>query len=262
MNILITGATSGIGFLTGISLADRGHKVFMTTHTEKQLKTLNNKIKNINIEVETFKLDITDSSDILKLKNLDIDILINHAGIGIGGSIIDLDIEELRKNFDVNFFSSFNLVKIVANKIIKEGKKGRIIITSSIAGTIPIEFLGSYCSTKSAITMMAKCLNKELKLVGSNINVIIIEPGVYDTGFNQRMIDSIEKSINRDSIFLSIKNKIHKKLSSEFKFIEHKKYNSIVVQIIKAVEEKNPKLVYKAPLSQSIMSRLYRIFSK
>lgn len=207
MKILITGACSGIGFLTGITLAYRKHEVIMATHTQEQLESLKNKLKNFALDIKSCKLDLTNNEDIKKIKLFDIDVLINHAGIGIGGSIIDLDMNEVRKNYEVNFFSSFELVKLFCNDLIRKNKKGKVIITSSIAGVIPFEFLGSYCSSKASITMMARCLRKELKLIDSDIDISVIEPGAYKTGFNQVMIDKVEENISDKSPFYYKKSK-------------------------------------------------------
>ena len=258
MKVLITGATSGIGFLTGIVLNDRNHKVYMTTHTKEQLETLNNNLSQMGInDINTFKLDITNTDDVEKIKELDIDVLINHAGIGIGGSIIDIDIDKVKENFEVNFFSTFNLSKIFCNKLLAENKKGKLLITSSIAGIIPFEFLGSYCSSKAAITMMASCLRKELKYKKSNISVSLIEPGSYKTGFNQVMVDSVDYNIDESSYFYDIREKIYNILNLQFDIVEKRDINSIVCQIIKAVEDKQNKFIYTAPFSQKLIKKIY-----
>lgn len=257
MKVLITGACSGIGFLTGITLADRKHEVIMTTHTEEQLKTLNFKLKKLNLDIKTFKLDLNNKEDIIKFKACDIDILINHAGIGIGGSIIDLDIDNVRKNFEINFFKSFELVKIFCKNLIKSNKKGKVIITSSIAGIIPFEFLGSYCSSKAAITMMARCLRKELKLINSDIEISVIEPGAYKTGFNQVMLDKAEEVIDNKSPFFLKKIQILSILRLKFNIMEQRRLNSIVFQIIKCVEDKNTKFIYSAPVLQILLKKMY-----
>ena len=118
MNILITGGRSNIAYNLALKLSKR-HKIYLTTHTNKQCQTLKYKINN-NITV--FKLDITKEEDRNKINNLDIDCLINHAGIGIGGSIIDMNIDDLRYNYEVNVFSSFEVVKLVYHKFLKEHK--------------------------------------------------------------------------------------------------------------------------------------------
>lgn len=262
MKVLITGARSGIAFLTGITLASRGHFIYMTTHTTKQASEFKKIVDKYNYKIIVFKLDITNIDDRKILDNLDIDVLINHAGIGIGGSVLDLPLEELKRNFEVNYFCSYDIVKRVINKMIKNNKDGRIIITSSIAGIIPIPFLGAYCSTKSAISTMATSLRKELKIINSKIKIILVEPGAYKTGFNQVMIDDIDKNIDKDSVFYNEKNKIHKNLTNIFNLIEKKKLDSIVVKIIASVESNNPKSKYRAPILQKIFAKVYMLLCK
>ncbi|MDD6878759.1 MAG: SDR family NAD(P)-dependent oxidoreductase, partial [bacterium] len=208
MKILITGSTSGIGFITGISLYDRGHEVIMTTHTEMECEILRKKLKNMKLGIVVLKLDITDKKDIDKIDFSTINVLINHAGIGIGGSIIDLNIEDVKKNFEVNLFSTLELSKKFLKARINKKERSKLIITSSIAGVIPINFLGSYCSTKASLIMICKCLKKELACIDSNIQVSLIEPGVYNTGFNEVMIDKAECSMTNDSVFFYEKEEI------------------------------------------------------
>lgn len=262
MKILITGARSGIAFLTGITLASRNHFVYMTTHTKEEAIKLKEVVDELGLKVMVFKLDINIESDRKIIEELDIDVLINHAGIGIGGSILDVPMEEVKKNFDVNYFNSYDLVKRVVNRMIKNNKEGKVIIMSSTAGIIPIPFLGSYCSTKSAISTMATSLRRELKMIKSRVKVVLIEPGAYKTGFNQVMISDIDQNMVPSSVFFKDREEIYNKLTKLFDLIESRKLDSIVVKIIQAVESKNPKAKYRAPLLQRIFTRIYLIFAK
>ncbi len=92
MRILITGATSGIAYQLGCSLAKRNHMVYFTTHTDEELKQLKNKLKEDKVDALCFKMDIT-TDDIEKVDKIEIDCLVNHAGIGIGGSLLTMDVE-------------------------------------------------------------------------------------------------------------------------------------------------------------------------
>lgn len=262
MKILITGSRGGIAFLTGITLASRGHFVYMTTHTNEEAHKLKQVVDELGLKIIVFKLDITSLDDRRMLNKLDLDVLINHAGIGVGGSILDVPMEEIKKNFDINYFASYDIVKRVGNRMIKNNKEGKIIIMSSIAGIIPIPFLGSYCSTKSAISTMATSLRRELKTLHSKVKVILIEPGAYKTGFNQTMIDDIDKNINENSVFYEKRELIYSYLSKMFNLMEKKDLNSIVVKIIEAVESKHPKAKYRAPLLQRLFAKIYLIFAK
>lgn len=110
MKVLITGAFSGVGYNMGRCLAKRGHDVYMTAETNEQLSILKTKIQRDCFCAKCFKMDIT-TDDILLVDKINIDCLINHAGVGLGGSILYMDIDVLKKNYDVNIFSSFRLLK-------------------------------------------------------------------------------------------------------------------------------------------------------
>ena len=262
MKILITGARSGIGFLAGITLASRNHFVYMTTHTKEEAKRLKKITDELGLKVIVFKLDISNEQDRKLVDNLDIDVLINHAGMGIGGSVLDVSLEDMKKNFNINYFCSYDLVKRVTNKMIKSSKNGKVIIMSSISGITSIPFLGIYSSTKAAISNMADALRMELKFLKSKVKVILIEPGAYKTGFNQVMINDIDRNISEDSVFYNDKEKIYTLLSKTFNIIEKKKINSVVTSIIEAVESKSPKRKYRTPFLQRIFTKIYLIFIK
>lgn len=256
MNILITGGRSNIAYNVALILSKR-HKIYLTTHTDKQCEMLK---KRLNKNIVCFKLDITNEKDRNKVNNLDIDCLINNAGIGIGGSIVDMDIDNLRKNFEVNFFSSFELLKIVYHKFLNEKKNGKIFVMSSLSSITPIIMLGSYCSSKAAISMLTTTLHQELKIINSNVSISLIEPGAYYTGFNQVMIQNKEKYLDKNSIFYKERETFTKYQNLMFKLIEKKKLDSIVNKIVKEVESEKPKFRIRAPFSQVLIAKLYMLF--
>ena len=188
--ILITGAGSGLGKASSIALAKKGHKVYATTHKKSQAENLKEIAlkKNINKNLESFKLDITLKEDRDIVKNLDIDALINNAAIGDSGSASEVSIDKYRNVFETNVFSALELTQIVFNNMIKK-KEGRIIFLSSLSGRVTIPFLSPYTSSKFALEAIVSSLKEEIKeLSDCNINIILIEPGAYKTGFNQRNI--------------------------------------------------------------------------
>ena len=255
VNVLITGAASGIGFALGKKLIEKGHFVYFCVHNNKEIKTVKEKLNNLDYKkTKVIKLDITRKEDIDLIKNIDIDCLVNQAGIGVGGSIINLSIENIRKNFDVNYFGTLSLIKTYIKTRIN--KKGKILITSSVAGLIPIPFLGAYCSTKSSLIMMSKCLKKELKETNLDIKIKLIEPGAYKTGFNQIMIDN--KEILNNEVFNDMK-KIISKQEKMFNFIEKKDLSSIVKAMVKAVESDSNKLIYRKPFIQALGAKIYML---
>ena len=261
MKILITGASSGLGYNLGKKFAKRGHLVYLTTHTKEQLSNLKQKLKEEKVNALCFKMDIT-TDDIQLVDKINIDCLINHAGIGIGGSLLYMDIENLKKNYEVNVFASFNLLKRVYKNMKKNNINGKIFVTSSLASIIPIPFLGCYTSSKAAISMITETLKKELKYINSNISISLIEPGAYSTGFNQVMINNKEIYLEKNNEIYDNCEVINKKQNKLFKLIESKNYDSLTDKIVKQIEKKRPKFKIRAPFIQKIVAKMYLIFIK
>jgi short-subunit dehydrogenase len=257
MNILITGATSGIGFNTGIKLVKLGYNVYFTTKTFKELEVLNEKIYNFP-NAYSFKLDVTSKKDRKKLENIDIDVLISNAAIGLGGSILEANMDDVRKCFEVNVFSNFEIIKIVLNNMLKKNK-GKIIIMSSMISNISIPFLGIYASTKASISMLTSCLRKEIGFINKNISISFIEPGIYKTGFNKVMLDN---KYSNNSKFKELNNSIMVLEDELFNLTSSKNLDSISNTIIKVINKDKPKLVYRAPFIQNVFIKIYIKFFK
>lgn len=255
MKILITGAAGGIGYLTALTLAKRNHFVYLTCHTLSQEKNLKEKLKGYK-NIKVMKVDITDDKDVKKVLNLNIDILISNAAIGQGGSIIEADMKKFRENFEVNVFSNFYLIKEVLKQMI-EKDRGRIIIMSSLISKLPLPFVGIYSATKASISNLTKALQKELIFISDNIDIVLIEPGLYHTGFNNVFLDN---KYNNGKYFNHIKKELYTVEHFFINLLEKKKLDSIVIKIVKAVEKIKPKKVYRAPIFQSLFSKIYSIF--
>ena len=255
--ILFTGARSGIINKVINEVID-DYEVYITVHTSSQLEVLKKKY-SIYPNVKCFKLDVTNKKDILKLQNLDIDILVSNAAIAESGSIAEIDMNKVRSNFEVNVFSNFEIVQVVLRNMI-ERKSGRIIMISSLAGISPVPFLGSYCATKASVSKLTECLNFELKLLDNNIDVCLIEPGLYRTGFNKLAFDKKYDWMDVDSYFKDEIDLIRSYENIYLKLFEKRKLDSIVNQIVKAIDSDKPKFIYHAPFSHVLFSKLYSLF--
>lgn len=253
--LLYTGARSGIAINTINKIINDDFYIYLTVHTDKQLEYIKEKYKDKK-NIKCLKLDITNKNDRKILEELDIDVLVNNAAIGEGGSLTEIDMNRVRHNFEVNVFSSFEIVQIALKKML-EKDSGKIIIMSSLASIIPINFLGSYCGTKASISQMTRTLKNEIKLLSNNIKVVLIEPGMYHTGFNQVMLDN---KMDINSYFDKQIMQIRKKENFIFGFLEKKNYNSISNKIVKAIRSNNPKFIYRAPCLQAIGTKIYNIF--
>ncbi|MGN1268635.1 MAG: SDR family NAD(P)-dependent oxidoreductase [Candidatus Aphodocola sp.] len=255
MKILITGAASGIAYLTALTLVERKHEVYLTCHTQKQVKMVKEKLGNPK-NITVMKVDITKEEDRKKVLDLNIDCLYNHAGIALGGSIIEADMDEVRTNFEVNVFSSFRLLQLVLRQMVDKDK-GRIVVMSSLASHFPIPFAGVYSATKASITSIVTTLQEEMFLMGTNVKVVLVEPGLYHTGFNQVFL---ENKYDNGKYFKDVKKELRTVEQFIFKTFERKKLDSIVVQIVRAIEDKRPKKVYKAPFMQAKLVKIYSMF--
>ncbi|ENX42908.1 SDR family oxidoreductase [Acinetobacter sp. NIPH 2100] len=185
--VLVTGAGSGFGKLFSLELAKRGYIVNAGVEVTNQITSLQEEAKKQNVQINIFKLDITNEFDREYATKLDIDILVNNAGIGQGGAIVDIPLRVLRQQFEVNFFATIALTQAFLH-IFHKRKSGRVVFISSIAGLITAEQNGAYCASKHALEATAESLRMEMIPFG--ISIATINPGPYLTGFNDRLIEA------------------------------------------------------------------------
>jgi NAD(P)-dependent dehydrogenase (short-subunit alcohol dehydrogenase family) len=189
--VLITGAGSGFGKLAAVMLAERGHSVVATTESAEQATSL----RAEHPELTVVKLDITDPDDVATVDGWDLDVLIANAGLGQTGPLASIPIERLRRVFEVNVFGTFAICQRVANAM-KAKRSGRILIVSSVAGVRAGKGSGPYSMTKHALQAMGGVLRNEL--VDFGVDVALINPGPYATGFNDRMVNDPGDWFDRD----------------------------------------------------------------
>ena len=178
--VLITGAGSGFGRMAAAMLASRGHKVIATVLNEEQAAEL----RKAEPKLTVAKLDITNAKDVTSVDQWDMDVFIANAAIGQTGPLSLIPLERLRAVFEVNVFATFAITQRVAQKMRKK-RSGRIIIMSSIGGVRAGVGSGPYAMTKHAVQAMGTALRAELAHFG--VDVCLINPGPYATGFNDRM---------------------------------------------------------------------------
>lgn len=255
MKVLITGARSGIGYLTALTLAEKKYEVYLTCHTKKEALNVRKKLKDYK-NIIVLKVDITDENDRKRVKELDVDYLICNAASCEGGSILEKDMDEVRENYEVNVFSNFRLIQMVLEDMVKKDR-GRIIVISSQAANISIPFMSVYASTKASISLITKSLQKEIGLISKNVKVVLVEPGLYHTGFNQVFLNN---KYDNGVYFRNIKNRLRKIENLLFNLLEKKELDSIVIQIVRSVIDKKPKKKYTAPFMQSKLIKLYSMF--
>jgi len=163
--VLVTGASTGIGRKITEVLAANGYFVYAGARKQKDLDALN-EIEN----VQSIRLDVTIQDGGRGLYGL-----VNNAGVGGGGPLIEIDEKDVQWMFDVNVFGVFRVTQAFAPMIIEE--KGRIVTIGSIAGTLSGPFYGPYAMTKHSIEAYTDALAPEMERF--DVQVSVIEPGNY-----------------------------------------------------------------------------------
>ena len=233
----------------------RNYFIYVTVHTDSEVKYIKNLYKENNIEC--IKLDIT--KDLDKLNKLDIDILVCNAAIAESGSLFEIPLEKVKENYNVNVFSNLDLIQKVSKKMIKKGK-GKIVIISSLTSKMALPFLGSYSSSKASLSAIARSLYYESKLLKSKIDIVLIEPGLYKTGFNKLAFDKKYEFMDNDSFFKSQIELIRKVENAYLFLFERRKLKSIANKIYEAITIDNPKFRYSAPFSHNLFSKIINLF--
>lgn len=173
--IVITGASSGFGKATAERLATKGHSVYGISRRKME-----------HSAIKSLQADVCDAASVAAAvqeviaQEGRIDVLINNAGMGIGGALELATQEEIRLQMDTNFMGCVNLCQQVLPQMRKQGH-GKIINISSIGGVMGLPYQGFYSASKFAIEGFTEALSAEVKRFG--ITVTMVEPGDFATGF-------------------------------------------------------------------------------
>ena len=189
--ILLTGASSGIGFDAAATLARQGHRVYAAARRVERMEPLK------ELGVVPLRMDVTDEASmeagvrtVLEAEGR-IDVLVNNAGYGYFGAIENVSMEEARRQQEVNVFGLARLCQLVIPSMRKQGS-GRIVNTASVAGKSVLYFGGWYHVSKYSVEALSDALRMELKPFG--IDVVIIEPGGIKTDWGHIAADHLAES--------------------------------------------------------------------
>jgi NAD(P)-dependent dehydrogenase (short-subunit alcohol dehydrogenase family) len=192
---VVTGSSSGIGFETSLLLARNGFYTYATIRSldkSSKLVDISNEEDN-NLSLDVLQLDVTDDKSVKDAINIiadkqgRIDLVVNNAGYGSTGAVEDFSIDEIKAQFDTNFFGAIRVIQSVL-PLMRKQRTGIIVNISSIGGRIAFPFSPSYASTKFALEGLSEALQYEVDQFG--IKVILIEPGIIKTNF----LDNIKRA--------------------------------------------------------------------
>jgi NAD(P)-dependent dehydrogenase (short-subunit alcohol dehydrogenase family) len=184
---LITGASSGFGLLTSIELARAGFRVVATMRDLARRERLDQAAATARVaaQIDVRELDVTNFDVIPGFVHTVVrdhgrlDVLVNNAGFAVAGFAEDIRLEELRLQFETNFFGTVAMTK-AALPTMRAQRSGHIIQVSSIMGLHGSVTVSSYCASKHALEGWTESLRMEVSALG--IKVVLVEPGAYQTG--------------------------------------------------------------------------------
>jgi NAD(P)-dependent dehydrogenase (short-subunit alcohol dehydrogenase family) len=250
---VVTGSSTGIGFETSLMLARNGYFTYATMRDIQKSKEIERIAQQENLPIRIDEMDVDNDNSvkttiekIISERNR-IDILINNAGYGLFGALEDLPMEEVKRQYETNVFGAIRVSQNVL-PIMRSQRDGIIINISSISGLAGIPSQSVYVSTKFALEGLSESLSFEVETYG--IKIILIEPGVINTGFVEDLVvpdkyninknrQAIQKAVNRDNNSLSYyNNTIEKFLSFYYPAMSNAPHPKTVAnEIIQAIEK-------------------------
>jgi NAD(P)-dependent dehydrogenase (short-subunit alcohol dehydrogenase family) len=191
-SVLITGATDGLGKAAALLLAERGYRLFAAGRSAEKRAQLDALAREKKLPLETLEMDVCDDASVnagvLSVLNKAgaIDVLINNAGLVYAGAVEELRLEDWRKQFETNFFGVLRVTQAILPHM-RERRKGRILMMSSVSGIVTPPTQGAYSASKHAIEAVANAMRSELYPFG--IETILIEPGYIVTNIQQTAME-------------------------------------------------------------------------
>ena len=235
MKVLLTGASGGIGKAVAEIFLKNGHTVYALDIVKTQFNSES---------LDFYELSITDENALKQVKEklekdgVQLDAIVNVAGIFDIDSFIEIPTEKLKNLFEVNLFGAMYVNKIF-HPLLK--KDGRILVTTSeVAPLEPLPFNGIYSVSKTALDSYTQALRQELNLLGQR--VITIRPGAFRTPLSKGALDKTKD--------LTDKTKLYQAQSSKFYTIvktfmgNPKPPEKLAPVYLKALTSKRPKLIY------------------
>lgn len=198
---VVTGCDSGIGKALARALHEAGRTVYATGLREDSMHDL------AAAGLRTAVLDVTDpgSADALVKKlhadGVVVDLLVNNAGYGAMGPVIEMPMEDVRRQYEVNVFGLLNTTQKIAEQMIT-ARRGTIVNVGSTSGVMTSPFAGVYCSTKSAVHALNDAMRMELAPFG--IRVVRVEPNQIRTNFGDTAAAGLAARVSADSRYVKV----------------------------------------------------------
>jgi NAD(P)-dependent dehydrogenase (short-subunit alcohol dehydrogenase family) len=253
--VLITGCSSGIGHATAARLAGEGWKVYASARRPEALSDL------AKLGCETLALDVTDESsmraavDVVTEAEGAVGVLVNNAGYSQSGAVETVPIDQARRQFETNVFGLLRMCQLVLPGMREQGW-GKIVNLGSMGGRLTFPGGGLYHATKYALEAISDALRYEA--AGFGVDVILIEPGLITTNFEQTSV----KGVPQEGPYAEFNRKVAKATENAYKGPLSKLGGgpeAVAKTIAKALEAKRPKARYPVTPSAHLMINQRRV---
>ncbi len=257
--VLITGCSTGIGYVCAHALHKKGYKVIASCRNIRDVEKLKSEgLICIQIDVSEQTSIQRGLAEALQLTGGKIDVLFNNGAYGQAGALEDLPTQALREQFETNFFGWHELVKQIL-PIMRQQGSGRIVQNSSVLGFAAMKYRGAYNASKFALEGWTDTIRLELE--GSGIHISLIEPGPIETQFRANALKhfkqwiSIESSEHKLEYELQLQRLGNKQSGNTFTLPAE----SIVEPLIHAIESSKPKIRYRVTTPTKVIAILKRL---
>ncbi|PKH09578.1 SDR family oxidoreductase [Moritella sp. Urea-trap-13] len=257
--VLITGASTGIGYHAATTLKAAGYRIFATARKPADVAAL------IAQGFESVQLDLSSTESItaavthiVKLTEGKIDVLFNNGAYGQPGAVEDLPTDALREQFEANVFGWHELTTQII-PLMRANGHGRIIQNSSVLGLVAMKYRGAYNASKFAIEGLTDTLRLELR--DSPIKVSLIEPGPIVSQFRANALAAFQEHIDIEN---SVHNKDYQQQISRLgkKDVSNKFTlgpEAVTKALIHAIESNRPKVRYYVTFPTYLFALLKRV---
>jgi NADP-dependent 3-hydroxy acid dehydrogenase YdfG len=236
--VLITGCSSGIGRALALEFAATGHRVVATARRLESIEGL------AEDRIQIFELDVTDEASIENAVRAAtevfgaIDIVVNNAGYALIGPVAELELDELRAQFETNVVGLVAVTRAVVPHMV-ERRTGRVVNIGSISGVTATPFGGAYCGSKAAVHLVSDALRVELAPFG--VRVLEVQPGAVASRFADTAAQGVDRF--RSGSFFS---PVAEAIEARARLSETKPTSAVVVarSVVKAaIADKPPSLL-------------------
>lgn len=241
--VIITGASSGIGYATAEYLHDQGYIVYASSRSMEDMKLLAKKgIKTVIIDV-TNKDQIREVFKSIYQKEGTIDVLFANAGFGVTGSVETTNLDLVKREFDTNVFGMIDSIRCALPYMRKQGS-GKIIVNTSITAIIALPIMSWYSASKYALEACCDGLRLEVKDQG--IQVVKVRCGFIQTPFSKLCFSTLEESLGTEH------GEVYRDMSEIFKhnyLTYEKRYGAppqlVAKKIGKIIQHRKPRKRYQ-----------------